>query len=152
MSAVPSRTTLSRKAAIVGIGATEFSKDSGRTEMQLALEAVKAALDDAGLKGSDIDGMSSFSMDHNWENEILRQVGGKELKFFSRTEFGGGAACGPFVHAATAIASGLCNTVVIYRALNERSGLRFGAGQLFNTSPLDPSASDAAPNASPVPP
>ena len=61
MSAVPSRTTLSRKAAIVGIGATEFSKDSGRTEMQLALEAVKAALDDAGLKGSDIDGMSSFS-------------------------------------------------------------------------------------------
>ncbi len=130
--------TLSRKAAIVGIGATEFSKDSGRTEMQLALEAVKAALDDAGLKGSDIDGMASFSMDHNWENEILRQVGGKELKFFSRTEFGGGAACGPFVHAATAIAAGLCDTVVIYRALNERSGLRFGAGQLFSTSPLDP--------------
>ncbi len=130
--------TLSRKAAIVGIGATEFSKDSGRTEMQLALEAVKAALDDAGLKGSDIDGMASFSMDHNWENEILRQVGGKELKFFSRTEFGGGAACGPFVHATTAITSGLCDTVVIYRALNERSGLRFGAGQLFATSPLDP--------------
>lgn len=72
---------LSRKAAIVGIGATEFSKDSGRTEMQLACEAVKAALDDAGIKGADIDGMATFSMDHNWENEILRQVGGKELKF-----------------------------------------------------------------------
>lgn len=129
---------LSRKAAVVGIGATEFSKDSGRTEMQLALEAVKAALDDAGLKGSDVDGMASFSMDHNWENEILRQIGGNELKFFSRTEFGGGAACGPFVHAAMAIASGLCKTVVIYRALNERSGLRFGSGQLFNNNPLDP--------------
>jgi len=130
--------SLSRKAAIAGIGATEFSKDSGRTEMQLALEAVKAALDDAGLHGADIDGMASFSMDHNWENEILRQIGGKELKFFSRTEFGGGAACGPFVHAAMAIASGLCKTVVIYRALNERSGLRFGSGQLFNNNPLDP--------------
>jgi acetyl-CoA acetyltransferase len=129
---------LSRQAAIVGIGATEFSKDSGRTEMQLACEAVKAALDDAGLKGSDINGMASFSMDNNWENEILRQVGGKELRFFSRTEFGGGAACGPFVHAATAISSGLCDTVVIWRAMNERSGLRFGSGQLMKSSPLDP--------------
>ena len=129
---------MTRKAAIVGIGATEFSKDSGRTEMRLALEAVKAALDDCGLKGSDIDGMASFSMDNNWENEILRQVGGKELKFFARTEFGGGAAVGPFVHAAMAIASGLCEVVVVYRALNERSGLRFGSGQLFNYSPLNP--------------
>jgi acetyl-CoA acetyltransferase len=129
---------MTRKAAIVGIGATEFSKDSGRTEMRLALEAVKAALDDCGLKGSDVDGMTSFSMDNNWENEILRQVGGKELKFFARTEFGGGAAVGPFVHAAMAIASGLCEVVVVYRALNERSGLRFGSGQLFNYSPLNP--------------
>lgn len=129
---------LSRKAAIAGIGATEFSKDSGRSEMHLACEAVKAALEDAGLKGADIDGMCTFSMDNNWESEILRQVGGRELKFFSRTEFGGGAACGPFVHAATAIASGLCEVVVIYRALNERSGLRFGTGQMMNTSPLNP--------------
>lgn len=107
--------------------------------MQLACEAVKAALDDCGLKGADIDGMASFSWDNNWENEILRQVGGKELKFFARTEYGGGATCGPLVHAATAIASGLCETVVIYRALNERSGLRYGGGELVNTtSPFDP--------------
>jgi acetyl-CoA acetyltransferase len=45
---------------------------------------------------------------------------------------------GPFVHAAMAIASGLCEVVVVYRALNERSGLRFGSGQLFNYSPLNP--------------
>lgn len=138
MSKSPSNHALSRKAAIAGIGATEFSKNSGRTEMQLACEAVKAALDDAGLKGADIDGMTTFSMDNNWESEILRQVGGRELKFFSRTEYGGGAACGPFVHAATAIASGLCEVVVIYRAMNERSGLRFGTGQMMNAGPLNP--------------
>ena len=45
--------TLSGKAAIVGIGQTDFSKDSGRTEMHLAVEAVKAALDDAGIKGEE---------------------------------------------------------------------------------------------------
>ncbi|MGH3449659.1 MAG: lipid-transfer protein, partial [Haloechinothrix sp.] len=41
--------TLSGRAAIVGIGATEFSKDSGRSELRLAAESVRAALDDAGL-------------------------------------------------------------------------------------------------------
>ncbi len=39
-------TTLKDEAAIVGIGHTEFSKNSGRSELQLACEAVKAALDD----------------------------------------------------------------------------------------------------------
>ena len=47
-------------AAIVGIGQTEFSKNSGRSELQLAAEAVRAALDDAGLKPSDVDGMTTF--------------------------------------------------------------------------------------------
>lgn len=40
---------LSGKAVIAGIGATDFSKNSGRSELRLAAEAVTAALDDAGL-------------------------------------------------------------------------------------------------------
>ncbi|MSV99607.1 MAG: lipid-transfer protein, partial [Actinobacteria bacterium] len=40
--------------AIVGIGATEFSKNSGRSELRLAVEAVKAAIDDAGIQPSDV--------------------------------------------------------------------------------------------------
>ena len=54
---------LGGKAAIVGIGATEFSKDSGRSEMSLASEAVLAAIRDAGLEPSDIDGMVTYSTD-----------------------------------------------------------------------------------------
>lgn len=46
---IRSRNTLGSRAAVVGIGATEFSKDSGRSELKLAVEAVRAALDDAGL-------------------------------------------------------------------------------------------------------
>ena len=42
--------SLGGKAAIAGIGQTEFSKESGRSELQLACEAVKAAIDDAGLQ------------------------------------------------------------------------------------------------------
>ncbi|MGZ4563489.1 MAG: lipid-transfer protein, partial [Mycobacterium sp.] len=56
-------------AAIVGIGQTEFSKESGRSELQLACEAVSAALDDAGLAPSDVDGMVTFTMDSSDEIE-----------------------------------------------------------------------------------
>ncbi|MGI9284739.1 MAG: lipid-transfer protein [Pseudomonadales bacterium] len=121
--------------AIVGLGATEFSKDSGPTEMQLAVEAVKEALDDAGIHPSEIDGMSSYTMDNNPEIEIFRLLGGKELKFFSRIHYGGGAACGPVLQAAMAVATGVCEVVVVYRAMNERSGFRFGQGGLINTDP-----------------
>ena len=42
--------TLGGTAAVAGIGQTEFSKESGRSELQLACEAVKAAIEDAGLR------------------------------------------------------------------------------------------------------
>ena len=115
-------------AAIAGIGATEFSKNSGRTEVRLAVEAVKAALDNAGLSIDDVDGMSIFSIDNNPEIEVHRALGGKELRWFSRTHYGGGAACATLHHAATAIAAGAAEVVVCYRAMNERSWQRFGSG------------------------
>ena len=48
--------SLANRAAIVGIGATEFSKNSGRSELRLACEATRAAILDAGLKPTDIAG------------------------------------------------------------------------------------------------
>jgi acetyl-CoA acetyltransferase len=119
---------LGGKASIVGIGATEFSKDSGRSEMSLASEAVAAAIADAGLKPSDIDGMVTYSTDNNPDVEIARHVGIGSLRHFSRVHYGGGAACGTIVMAAMAVATGVADAVVCYRAFNERSGRRFGAG------------------------
>jgi acetyl-CoA acetyltransferase len=115
-------------AAIVGIGQTEFSKLSGRSELQLAAEAVKAALDDSGLRPSDVDGMTTFSMDTSQEIEVARAVGIGDLKFFSRVEYGGGAAIGVMLHAAMAVATGVAETVVVYRAFNERSERRYSTG------------------------
>ena len=119
---------LKDQAAIVGIGATEFSKDSGRSELRLALEATKAALDDAGLSASDVDGMATFVMDPSPEVQLMRNLGGGDLKFFSRVHYGGGAACAVVQQAAMAVATGIAEVVVCYRALNGRSGRRFGAG------------------------
>jgi acetyl-CoA acetyltransferase len=113
-------------AAIVGIGATEFSKNSGRSELKLAAEAVLAALDDAGLRPADINGFVTFGMDSNAEVAVARELGVPELTFFSQIGYGGGAACATVHQAAMAIATGAADVVVCYRAMNERSGRRFG--------------------------
>ncbi|NIB41034.1 lipid-transfer protein [Pseudomaricurvus alkylphenolicus] len=123
-----SKKTLANQAAIVGIGATEFSKDSGRSEMQLAVECVTMALADAGIDPSEVDGLCTYTMDHNPEIEVHRLIGAKELTFFSRVHYGGGAACAPIHQAAMAIATGIADVVVCYRAMNERSNYRFGTG------------------------
>ncbi len=129
--------SISGKAAIVGLGATEFSKNSGRTELRLAMEATLAALEDAGIDPSEVDGFSSYSVDKVPEYEIARLLGCKEVKFFSQIPHGGGAACAPIVHAAMAVASGVAKTVVVYRAMNERSWYRFGTGDYgFSSTPI----------------
>ncbi len=120
--------TLKDQAAIVGIGQTEFSKNSGRSELQLACEAVRAAIRDAGLTPSDVDGMTTFTLDTSDDIEIARSVGIGELTFFSRTPHGGGAALGIVHQAVLAVASGAAEVVVCYRALNGRSGQRYSQG------------------------
>ncbi|ORI26118.1 lipid-transfer protein [Rhodococcus sp. 1168] len=133
---------LSGAAAIVGIGATEFSKNSGRSELQLACEAIVAALADAGIDPSEVDGLSTFTAETNGEAIVARNTGLGELKFFSRIGYGGGAACATVQQAAMAVATGVADVVVCYRAFNERSGTRYGLGQ--HDRPMDSTADRAA--------
>ena len=128
---------ISGRAAIVGLGHTEFSKNSGRTELRLAMEATVQALADAGIDPSEVDGFSSYSVDKVPEYEIARLLGAKNVSFFSQVPHGGGAACGPVLHAAMAVATGVAKTVVVYRAMNERSWYRFGSGDYgFGSTPF----------------
>ena len=129
--------SISGRASIVGLGTTEFSKNSGRTEIRLAMEATLAALADAGIDPSEVDGFSSYTVDKVPEYEIARLLGAKDVKFFSQVPHGGGAACAPVLHAAMAVATGIAKTVVVYRAMNERSWYRFGNGNYgFGSSPI----------------
>jgi acetyl-CoA acetyltransferase len=118
--------TRTGETAIAGIGQTEFSKESGRTELQLAAEASLAAITDAGLTPADVDGMVTFVLDQNDELALLRNLGIPELQWMSRTPGGGDAACAVVQHASAAITAGEASTVLVYRAFNERSGRRFG--------------------------
>ncbi len=117
---------MSRRAVIAGIGQTEFSKDSGRSEQQLAAECVTSACIDAGLDPHAIDGMITFALDHSDEVDVMRSTGAQELKYTVRLPQGGAASVTSVVHAKNAVESGMCDAVVIWRAMNERSQYRFG--------------------------
>ena len=117
---------LRERAAVVGIGETEYSKESGRTELALACAAIKKAVDDAGLTVADIDGLVRYDMDTVDEVALTSHLGLVNLGWMSQTGYGGTGGNAVIVHAAAAIAAGLASTVVCYRALNERSGHRYG--------------------------
>ena len=114
------------KAAIVGIGETEFSWNSGRSELQLASEAIKAACDDAGIAPQDIDGLVRYDMESNHETLLTQSLGIKNLRHWESVSYGGGAGNATIGHAAAAIAAGYANYVVCFRAANLRSGMRLG--------------------------
>ena len=121
---------MAQDVVIAGVGTTDFSKNSKRSEHQLAVEAIVACLDDAGIGASEIDGMVTFTMDETSEVDIRRELGCESLRHFSRVPFGGGGGCATVSHAAMAIRAGVAHSVVVYRALNTASRVRFGSGQL----------------------
>ena len=124
------------KTAVAGIGATEFSKNSGRSTLRLAVECCDTAIREAGLTPDQVDGMVSFTTDENHEIDVARSLGIKELTHFSRIHHSGGAACATIHQAAMAVHSGACNYALVYRAFNERSETRFGVGvQGLDNSP-----------------
>ena len=116
------------KTAIAGIGATDFSKNSGRSTLRLAVEACELAMKDAGVTPDMIDGMVTYAHDNNNEIDVCRSLGVDKLTHFSLVHHSGGAACGVVHQAAMAVASGACNYCLVWRAFNERSEERFGAG------------------------
>jgi len=114
------------RVAIAGIGQTEFSKSSGRSEVQLACEAIRAAVEDAGLKMEDVDGLVKFAIDYTDEMHVVNTLGLTGLSYFAECGWGGGASCSTILHAAVAVAAGIADCVVCYRGMNERSGRRYG--------------------------
>jgi acetyl-CoA acetyltransferase len=118
----------SMNTSIVGIGQTEFSVASGRSELQLAVEAIAAAMNDAGLEIDAIDGLVRYTWDNTSEAALVNAMGLPRLTYYGETEFGGVNCCGAIAQAAAAIEAGLASCIVFYRSLNARSGVRYGRG------------------------
>jgi acetyl-CoA acetyltransferase len=116
--------------AIVGVGETDYSRASGRTELMLSLQAIQAALEDAGLKPNDVDGLMKWSVDTSLEADVAANLGIKELSFFGEINQAGNVGAALVGHAAAAIRAGIAEVVVIFRGVNGRSGRRYGRGDV----------------------
>ena len=117
-----------REVAIAGIGQTAYGKTLPGTAWELAVEAVLAALADAGLDPGDVDGLCRFAPPFEPVSEpmLVRALGLGELRFFAEAPLGGEALGACLAHAAAAIVAGLARVVVVYRALSQSTSGRFG--------------------------
>jgi acetyl-CoA acetyltransferase len=116
------------RAAIVGIGQTPFGKSLGRSEYDMAVEAILAACADAGITPRDIDGTVRYDMDTTDEENLRAALGNPELRWFAGTAWGGGGAASVLVVAATAIAAGMAETVLVYRSRARGKQSVYGRG------------------------
>src|SRR5216684_1824164 len=117
---------LKDKYCIVGVGETEYSKHSGRSTRAMAVEALKNAMADAGLKAAGVDGIMSYqSGDSTFGNWVAPDLGIR-LNFYMDV-FGGGSSSEALVGLAMgAIESGMCKTIAIFRSMNGYSDFRIG--------------------------
>jgi len=114
--------------AIVGIGETDYSGESGRSELMLALQAIRAALDDAGIAPHEVDGLMRWAVDTSSEASIADNLGLRDLAWFGEVSQAGNVGAALVASATAAIKAGLAEVVVIYRGVNGRSGRRYGSG------------------------
>ena len=121
------------KYAIAGIGQTTFTKASGRTVLDLASEACLKAVQDSGLELSEIDGIISFNFNDSVPAIAVASSLGIPHAMHAVDYAAGGNGANLIVLAATAaIEAGLAKNVLVYRAMNGRSGFRLGGGRDMN--------------------
>ena len=116
--------------AIAGVGETDYSRSSGRTELMLSLQAITRALDDADIEPSEVDGLMKWRVDTSSEAEVAANLGVRDLAWWGEISQAGNVGGALVAHAAAAIHAGLANVVVIYRGVNGRSGRRYGRGDV----------------------
>lgn len=116
----------------MGVGYTALSKRSGRSVLSLATEACRNAVLDAGLELRDVDGIASFRFmeDSVPTQAVATTLGLDPANYLLDSALGGQAPCYLVMHAAMAVDAGLADTVVVYRALNGRSGARVGTNRV----------------------
>lgn len=116
------------ETAIASAAMTDLSANSGRSVLSLAAEAGRGAIEAAGLDRTDIDGVVGYSMydDSIPAEAMTAALGIRDVKFVMDFNQGGQSPAFMVMQAAMAVHSGLAKAVLVYRALNGRSGVRVG--------------------------
>lgn len=129
MSAEPDGATpkfLRDQYAIIGVGETAYTRNSGRTTRHMAVEAVRNAMADCGIGPQDIDGMMSYQINDSTPSTEVAGDLGIRLDHFQDVVGGGGSTEAMVGMAIGAMAAGMAKTFVLFRSMNGATGRRMG--------------------------
>ena len=115
---------MGRQVAVVGVGYSPISRDGEASVDHLAVTACRNALDDAGLQGRDIDGIFEYAF--GWDSPdchyMQRALGVPDLAAYIDVMAMGPSGLAGALAGIMAVASGACETAVVYRAISRSAG------------------------------
>ncbi|MCX2934883.1 thiolase family protein [Mycobacterium sp. CVI_P3] len=116
--------SLAHEVAIVGVGYSELSRAGEPDPRRLTLTAAKEALSDAGLRSADIDGIFEykFGPESPGAQDMARLLGIPDLAAFADIMASNPSGLGGALAGVMAVASGACETVLVYRCLTRAAG------------------------------
>jgi acetyl-CoA acetyltransferase len=111
----------------MGVGYSDVTRPGEPNIGSLTLAAAKAALDDAGLSGRDIDAIVEYSFgairgDSPLAVSAQRLLGIDNLTMFNDIMGSGPSGIASAMDAAMAIAAGACETALVYRTITRDAG------------------------------
>jgi acetyl-CoA acetyltransferase len=114
--------SLRGKAAVVGVAESDLGEvGPGFTPLDLIGQATLRALDDAGLKKEDVDGLFSASAYYHMPTLSVGEYLGIRPRYSDATNMGGSSFVSHLFHAASAIDAGLCEVALIVYGSTQRS-------------------------------
>ena len=130
------------RTAIAGAATWGSGESPGFTDMELLARAARAAVDDAGLKMSDIDGLCTANlMSSMWPLNVAEYLKLRP-RFTEGTNIGGSAFVAHLLPAALALSAGVCNAVLVCYGSAARTGpgsraARYNAWELIDPHPYE---------------
>ena len=121
---------------IVGVGETEYSRASGRTTRAMGAEAIRNAMNDAGLTPDQVDGMLSYHGGDSTPSTSIQYDLGIRPNFYMDCSGGGSSTEALVGLAIGAIEAGMCDVVAIFRSMNGYSSVRIGGTGARAAAPI----------------
>ena len=124
--------SLRDKSCVTGIGETAYMRGSTKTAFELQIESSLKAINDAGLTPKDIDGIIPIGIVSGTADDFIDNFGLPDLRFSAVVPHGGASPAMALQCAATAVASGACNHVLITFGRNVSAAANKAGARIHN--------------------